>query len=256
MAEPNRLLETSSACADAFSLLSLFTQLPTKELFDGTADGTLADDVRAIAAEAALDNCLTAAALNAFDRLRAQIAAGEADYQAVRREHTRLFEHPERPAIRLYEGQFVFDRDPSHRGCKPKDRPRLFVNAAASDAAREYRAAGFHRVSERNVPEDSMYVEMEFVGALFLRRSAAIIEGDAARQRQAEDALAEFKYYHLDKWMDSFFQDCVEISSCGLYQAAGYFGMAVYRGLGNVALPGFTPRAVSNSRPAVYSRSA
>ena len=225
----------ATAMSDAFALLELLTQFPTKEAFGTFATGALGEDLRSIAHEAGFEGEALERAICQADDLRRECESGELGYEDIRREYTRLFDHPERPAVYLYEGQFLFDEagEESSRSAAKQfpERPRTFVNPAALDAEREYKNAGMVRSSDMNVPGDTMFTEMAFMAELFYRRSAALVAKDEVACAAVDAQIEEFKHFHLDKWMDLFYRRCEERSSASLYKMVGAFGQAVYAAL-------------------------
>lgn len=239
----------AAALSDAFSILALLTQYPTADVAEGLASGALGDDMAAIAADLGLDG----------EAVRAACAplcgtdAGEL-LSRMRVAYTALFNHPERPLVPLYEGQYRYDREEAPHLAGGDDtreassarsgegeagpvsrrkrgavdaRPRLFVNPASLDALREYRAARVAPEDERQLPADAMPVEMEFCSLLCLRLSRALLEEDGEGAAAARGALDEFFRIHLAKWMSGFYGDCARMAPCEAYRAMGVFGAAV-----------------------------
>ena len=225
----------TTAMSDAIALLELLTQFPRKDIFAETDAHALTSDLRSISEEADLAGESLSRVFAEAEALEQSFDSESLDYEILRREHTRLFDHPEHPAVFLYESQFLFQEQlesgSREAAAKQAERPRSFVNAAALDAEREYRQAGLERRLEMNVPADTMYTEMAFMSTLFYRRSEALVNGDAQAIEAIDAQIAEFKHYHLDKWMDAFYRRCEEESSVSLYRMLGAFGQAVYAAL-------------------------
>ena len=240
----NEVLE-AAVLSDAFGILTLLTQFPTQEVAEGLASGALGDDMAEVARELGLDG---AAVRAACEPLRGADATGL--LQDMRIAYTALFNHPEKPLVPLYEGQYRYDREeaPNEEGAgsgrggagesgresrkkrgavRVDARPRLFVNPASLDALREYRAAGMAPQDERQMPPDAMPVQMEFCSLLCLRLSQALLQGDEAAAAEVRRALGEFSKIHLAKWMRGFYGDCARTTPCEAYRAMGVFGTAV-----------------------------
>lgn len=222
-----------SALADAYGMLALLTQFPSEEVRTGLANGTLAEDALAILFEAGVPGGDRRVA-NLATVLEAASREAESDdaLSLIRREYTRLFNRPDKPALCIYEELFLHVRkrrlvDPNYEREHDKE-PRTFVNNASFDAERIYKKAGILRTKEISAPSDSMFVEMEFTQTLFTRLAKAALEEDAALRDETIEIFAEFKRLHLDKWMKLFYEDCAAESSLAFFGAMGCFGAIVY----------------------------
>lgn len=209
--------------ADAFSLLALLTSYPTLAVAEGAASGALAKDMASLCTELGIDGASVCTGETA-DSVEIDPSSV---YDALRRDYTRLFNHPEHPLVPLYEEQFLFDQREGASQPAESARPRLFVNPASSDALREYRAAGLAPTDERALPADAMPVQMEFMAQLFLRQAEALMRDDATAAAAAQKAQSEFARMHLGKWMRNFFTQCSVHSTCAAYRAMGQFGSSV-----------------------------
>lgn len=223
-----------TARADAFTLLEMLTSFPEPALLQAAVDGSLAADMDAICLEGEIEGAGAADALRVL-----QGQDGEGGFATARREYTQLFNHPERPQVQLYEGQFLYEAQRGEdelpaAGGKGGDaaRPRLFVNPASLDMLRELRQAGLQQISDRAMPADAMPVQMGFAAQLCARQAQAIIGGDESAYAAAAEAFAELRLYHLDKWMAPFFEAVGRHASHPLYRAVACFGVAVYEALG------------------------
>ncbi|WP_139652929.1 TorD/DmsD family molecular chaperone [Raoultibacter phocaeensis] len=217
-----------TALSDYLSLLALLVQFPTKELEGGLAEGTLHEDFLAVGREAGLSG---SAFDTAVDRLRAASHEVRCDHEAmhaIRCEYTRLFNHPDHPAVKLFEGVFLDDE--RMREGKPGTGARLFVNPAALDAERCYRKAGLKKSTAMNLPADSMSTELEFLAHLHAESARAIAEENDALLGETETLLEEFTRLHVEKWFLRFFERCAEESRCSLYDAVGMMGIALFGG--------------------------
>lgn len=198
--------------ADAASLTSLmldFTRID--EVVAGLAEGTLQADLTAIADECArchggrFDEASRERVLPKVGELTEEVARWNGDLMAfaqqVRREHTRLFDHPDRPALPYYEGAFI-NRRYLLAGRDAPDESVLFINRAANDADRQYRKAGLRRDAKQNIPGDCMVTEMAFLGYLL---TEALSSGEDA-------ALREFMRLHMRPWAHDFFASLAQES--------------------------------------------
>ena len=215
----------STAAADLCSLLALLLQFPTEKTVGGLADGTLRDDIAVIAEELGAKEGPVVEALSLLDRLRTDLAEGATSIVEARREYTRLFNHPDGPAVPLYEGVFI-DTERVREG-KRSTGARLFVNPAALDAERCYRQAGLKRASDVNIPADCMSTELEFMAYLSMLEAQALVEQNATRVAEAAAWIGEFNRLHVEKWFSRFFERCAEESAHDLYRALGMLGRLV-----------------------------
>lgn len=218
-------LVRETALADGYALVALLLQFPDASWFSRLSDESLGRDVEAIARELSLDRAVTSRARAELAELAASLTAGSSSLADARREYTRLFNHPDHPAIPLFEGVFL-DEERVRAG-KPKTGARLFVNPAALDAERCYRQAGFKRSSDANVSADCISTELEFAARLHSERACALRDGDGEAKAAASERLAEFERIHATKWFACFFARCAEESAHPLYRAVGRFGTAL-----------------------------
>lgn len=217
-----------AAAADAYGLLTLLTQFPAEDAACGTANGAIASDMMEILHELGLGK---------EDQRLAELRRAIEDLSAtpyaladLRREYTRLFNHPDKPVIFMYEALYLYAKRHGEENVElSSDKaPRMFVNSAALDAERCYKSSGLGVSSGTQFPPDSMYVEMEYTSKLFERIAKYTLEKSPEPRRAAQERLEEFARIHLDKWMKSFYRDCAAKSSCALYRAVGVFGRLVY----------------------------
>lgn len=222
-----------SALADAYGMLALLTQFPTEDVRVGLSDSSLGEDMLAILFEAGVpgeDPRVAELAVLLEDA--ACEAASQDALPLIRREYTRLFNHPDAPALCIYEELFLHVRkrrleNPNYEREHDKE-PRTFVNNASYDAERIYKKAGIVRTKEISAPSDSMFVEMEFVQTLFARLAKAALEGDETLRSDTLEHLLEFKRIHLDKWMRLFYEDCAAESPLAYFGVTGSFGVIAY----------------------------
>jgi TorA maturation chaperone TorD len=238
---PNAIQE-QVAYADTCRLLALFLQIPNQELFSGLGSSRVRDDMEAIFFELGWERQEFQPILEVFNRIAADIQEGKDTLSELRSEYTRLFNHPKKPVVLLYEGAFLEGEAPSkvspphvskNKAIAPKFQKELgkleassllFVNRAALDAERCYRQAGLKRAADMNVPADCMYTEMAFMDFLHTQKAKALLEDDQTRITEIDAHLAEFTHLHLKKWAKVFFRKCQDESRHKLYQATGTLG--------------------------------
>ena len=214
-----------TAIADLYALLALLLQYPTGETMEGLRNGTVKEDLRAIVDEAGFNENDCAAAFADLDELQHALESGSTDLACVRRERTRLFDHPDHPVVKFYEGVFI-DDERIKAGLRSTGA-RLFVNPAALDAERCYRKAGVKRSSDINIPADCITTELEFMAHLHAMKAMALLENDGATSQDAQALMEEFVNLHVAKWFSRFFERCVEESPHALYRAVGTLGRAL-----------------------------
>jgi TorA maturation chaperone TorD len=241
--------ESHIARADLFQLLALFFHLPSPELTRALIDGSVAADVGQILGE--LDFCEHSPEHSSERESVLQLAtafevgdlAEEQLLRQLRAEYTRLFTHPERPVIGIYESLFLYELQ-GRKG----ERPVLFINAAALDAERLYREAGLARSTAFNESGDHVATQLEFAGFLLRQRAHLIMAGAAKAERAAgsegpeqetqntkdmQDAqnvqdmqhnsalCEEFWARHLSKWLLPFGERIIAEAEHPVYRAVG-----------------------------------
>jgi TorA maturation chaperone TorD len=202
-----------------YQILSIFLQLPTKDLTAGLLDGTVAEDILSILEELGFSQEDLAGLENDFKTIRETASSVEDCMTELRREYTRLFTHPKNPQIPYYETLFLYDPD------KDGAKPSLFISPAAMDAERCYKKAGMARSAEINEPGDHIATEMEFMMHIYRLLAQGINEKDEEKQATAREGIREFTELHLRKWAYAFFEKCAELSENPAYQGIGKAGM-------------------------------
>jgi TorA maturation chaperone TorD len=162
-------------------------------------------------------------------RLLAQRDSGDIPtFSEVRSEYTRLFDHPDMPAVQRCEGLFrFFEKHPGQRSYE--GAPRRFINPAALDAERCYKKAGFKRSAALNEPADTISTELEFMHKLYEGKIEALVAGDGDAEAFADECIEEFVRIHGRKWWLAFFEAVTRESRIGFYRAVGLFGAAFMR---------------------------
>lgn len=211
------------AAADCFTLLAMLLQPPTAESVELLKHPELAEDFASISTELGIEESERLKVAKGLAMMSANLSQSDDALGIVRREYTRLFAHPKKPVIQLYEGVFI-DDELVNEG-KQSTYAFLFVNPAAKRAEEAYREAGFASVLKSKVPADCITTEMQFVEQLHIMAAKAIIEGDEGAAKEAEERLARFHAERTARWIPRFFERCVEESRIDLYSLLGKVGL-------------------------------
>lgn len=211
----------AGAASDMYQLLTLLLHPPTEDIAAGILSGSLAQDVAAILAELGFSDSGTG-------KLKMKPAARQGEgrekgelWTAMRREYTRLFNHPQKPAVDIYETLFLVQPDEEGRS-----DAILFVSPAALDAERCYKKAGLTRAKAMNEPPDHMATELEFMMYLHLQQAKALLEDNQEELAQSNEQIKEFSDLHLKKWAVPFFERCAAASESTVYRTMGQIGSA------------------------------
>ncbi len=211
-------IQTAIAASDLYQLLAMSLQLPTKEITAGLLDGSLAEDVLAIFDELRFPTHVQEDLQSAFSHIQQESKSPEELLSDLRKEYTRLFTHPQKSQIDIYESLFLFNPQESN------EKPSLFISPAALDAERCYKKAGVVRSKEVNEPGDHMATEMEFMMFLYLQKAKALQEGNQAEAERREGEIREFYEIHLQKWAKEFFGRCTVLGKHAFFKAVGQIG--------------------------------
>ena len=219
-------LEHHTALSDYYALVRLLLQIPASDVVESVKEGLLADDYRVIAREAGLDSASIAEVLDQLTQVQQELTKAEHSVSFVRREYTRLFTHPQKPQIPLYEGVFL-DLELERAG-KASTQARLFVNPAAVDAEKLYRAGGLVCNSkDERIPADCITTELAFLEHLHKHVAAAALTDDQSAMTQTFSLIIDFHEHHVSKWIPRFFERCEEESGIEYYRAVGRMGRAL-----------------------------
>lgn len=214
------------AASDMFQLLSVFMHLPKKEMATGLLDGSIAEDVTTIFRELGFKRENTRTIEDAFIKIKECGKNEEELLSELRQEYTRLFNHPKKPAIPIYEALFRYQPDKDDEA-----RPLLFVSPAALDAERCYKKAGLKLSKAVNESGDHMGIEMEFMMYLYLQKAKAIQENDEGELARRDEEIEEFNRLHLKRWAVEFFEQCKTTSKSKVYSTVGEIGSLFLTGL-------------------------
>ncbi len=207
------------AASDMYRLLFLSLHFPTEELASGLLDGRFSHDVMSIFEELDFPTQECGAIRTQLDALRGDEKNKEKLLTALRREYTRLFTHPKKPAIAIYETTFLYNPED-----ELQSRPSLFISPAARDAERCYKKAGLEMSREINEPADHIATQMEFMMYLYLQKAKSIRDGNREEGATRDDEIREFLQSHLQKWAKNFFDLCISSSQIDFYKAIGEIG--------------------------------
>lgn len=202
------------ARADAYRLASTFMSLPTPELAQAVADGSVAASIQEIMGILGIDETRTEEIVRGF-AVPAEQDPSEL-HRDMRRDYTRLFTNPEHPLVRIYESVF--------RDAGNSDTSNLvFISPTALDAERCYRENGLRMDPARSDSADHMGAELDFVGHLYDLLANEADDGSTSA------ALDEFMRKHLLAWGISFFEQVERLALTGVYRSIGAFGATLLR---------------------------
>ncbi|ACV22809.1 Uncharacterized component of anaerobic dehydrogenases [Slackia heliotrinireducens] len=211
MSEPIVELQVKS---DAYRLISLFLHLPTKELWAGVADGSVAADAQAIVSELGMGEDAVAD--------MAGFADAGVSLDGLRADYTALYTSPSGPKVPIYEAIFR-DRDDF-------DTSKLtFISPNALSAERFYRSYGLKMGGTDNNSADHMAAECEFASFLLAEQASAVEACDAARALKAAETWSDFQVRHLAKWSEAFFGRSLEAARTPAYRAVAKLGALLSR---------------------------
>ncbi|TWH59999.1 putative component of anaerobic dehydrogenases [Desulfitobacterium sp. LBE] len=197
--------------SDFFQLLSISLRLPNHELAQAFLDGSYGRDALYILEELSCTQEEIASVREALKNL----ASTEEDVTAfliqMRREYTRLFDDPKKPAVSIYETLFVHNSE-------DKGGVMLFMSPAALDAERCYKSAGVSLVKQSAEPADHMATELEFMMYLYAKKGKALQEESAEELAVLEKQIKEFTDLHLHKWCRAFFDKLACEAGLTFYQ--------------------------------------
>lgn len=203
----NELFSRQTALADLGRLLAMFFRLPTLKLTEGLSGGALQEDLQAIAGELGADQ----SSLAPLAEYRG--AGGRQLLHELRQEYTRLFTHPENPALRCHEYLFLHGDG--------KEAPLLHINPAALSAREAYLEAGFCPTGGHE-SADHISCELEFAACLLYQIAKAEKEG--ADPVPWQKRAGSFRKIHLARWGSAFFAACGEKSALPFYKVVGALG--------------------------------
>ena len=213
-----------TALGDLCGVMAVMLDYKTlAQVCDGLSSGALIEDVKAIFSELDIADPRAEDVVRSLEALRDDIASDVLSFVALRPEYTRLFNHPDKPALPYYEGAFINRRSVA-QGREEPDHDLLFINQAACDADRQYKRAGVKRSLDENIPGDCMTTEMAFMQHLLGLKTCAVLDGDEQTETEIDGWLHEFMRLHLRVWMGDFFKGLNEASSQRYFQTVSLLG--------------------------------
>ncbi len=216
-----RIIVKHTAMADLCNILSFLLQVPTIESASAICTESMSHDFRAITSELGIDHDVSSIE-RGLDDVHNRLSGTDDALNLLRREYTRLFNHPKHPLIQLYEGVFI-DSELVSQG-KESTHACLFINPAAVDAERYYARVGFVCSSGMRVPPDCITTQLQFLGILHSLIAVRAQSGEEESCRQVCSLLCEFWDDHPSNWFDSFFNKCSLLSNEPLYRLVGNMG--------------------------------
>jgi len=221
------------ATSDFYQLLSVSLQWPSGELARAILDGSFREDGLSILAELGCGEKELQAARAALAGLDGEAHDVNVLLTSLRREYTRLFNHPEQPVLELYESVFL-----SRHNGEPEVK-EAFVNPVAADVERCFREAGL--VIKSREPADHLVAELEFMMYLYGNLGKARQEGQVEEADRIEGQIQAFVAQHLGKWCQAFFDRLEAQAQLPFYRAVGAVAQSGLRKVlpGPDALQGF-----------------
>ncbi|KTE92433.1 dehydrogenase [Desulfitobacterium hafniense] len=213
-------IQKSIAASDMYQLLAIALQLPTQELAEGVLSGSLAEDVLSIYQELGFSNETIEKTGTKFAEIKNSNITKEELLTELRQEYTRLFTHPKKSEIEIYETLFRYVPE------EGEGKPSLFISPAALDAERCYKKADLVRAKEVNEPGDHMATEMEFMMFLYLEKAKALQEDNQEQVARRAAQIKEFNELHLQRWAKPFFEKMTAVSHSTFYRIIGEMGSA------------------------------
>lgn len=211
-------IQKSIAASDMHQILAIALQLPTQELAEGVFNGSLAEDVLSICQELGFSNEMIEKSGTKFAEIKNSNITKEELLTELRQEYTRLFTHPKKSEIEIYETLFRYVPE------EGEGKPSLFISLAALDAERCYKKAGLVKAKEINEPGDHMATEMEFMMFLYLEKAKALQDDNQEEVARREAEIKEFNELHLQRWAKSFFEKMMTVSHSVFYRVLGEIG--------------------------------
>ena len=178
-----------------------FVQEPDEELLSLLAADEAAEAVELFAADG------TGLASLAKTLRALQSKRGNAEFiDAVRAEYTRMFIGPQKIVAPFWESVYL---DP---------RELLFLESTA-DVRKRYEAEGYRVDTGVHEAEDSLALQLDFIGQLAQRTLQALCAGDRDEYARLLDAQLAFERDHMLTWLPQFAQRAQNAPTAHLYPA-------------------------------------
>lgn len=184
------------ATSDFYQLLSLSVQWPGREFGEALLDGSYQNDATDILKELGCEQSEILEIEDMLKTLKNSVADKKKFLIELAREYTRLFNHPEKPVINIYESMFLHESDKN---------VAMFINPVALDVERCYKEAGVYLQNASKEPADHMAAELEFMMYLYANKGLALKEQNREKLSQIEENIDEFEKLHFSKWAVPFF---------------------------------------------------
>lgn len=178
-----------------------FVQEPDEELLSLLAADEAVDAVELFAADG------TGLAALAKTLRALQSKRSDAEFaDAVRAEYTRMFIGPQKIVAPFWESVYL---DP---------RELLFLESTA-DVRKRYEAEGYRVGTGVHEAEDSLALQLDFIGQLAQRTLQALRQGDHGEYARLLDAQLSFERDHMLTWLPQFAQRAQNAPTAHLYPA-------------------------------------
>ena len=209
--------------SDFFQFLSTSLRLPNHELAKAILDGSYGQDAISILGELACSLGDITKVQETFKGFTSHEEEETPFLIQMRREYTRLFDDPKKPAVNIYETLFL------HNPEGGSQEVTLFISQAALDVERCYNKAGVCLLKQSAEPADHMATELEFMMYLYAKKGKALQGHDIEEIEKFEGMIKEFADLHLNKWCWDFFNKLESETDFEPYQALCHIGKAGLR---------------------------
>lgn len=207
------------ATSDFYQLLSCSLQYPSEELAEALLEGSFKEDSLAILHDISCNENDILAAGALFKRLEEETENKQCLFEDMRKEYTRLFNHPKEPSIFIYESFFHHNLTQDH-----ENPPMFFLSPTALDVERCYSDSGVQLKNQSGEPPDYMPTELEFMMYLYGNKGRALLDGGYKKAENIEQHIEQFEKQHLCKWGYAFFDRLYKESEIVPYKAIALVG--------------------------------
>jgi TorA maturation chaperone TorD len=197
------------ASSDFYQLLSLSMVTPTTEMGNALIEGRYRQDVIGILNDLTCQKQIINQLEDEFGVLEENLGDIDILLPTMRKEYTRLFNHPETPRISIYETLFL---------SSSIDEVMLFASPEALDAERCYQEAGIQLVAKYHEPADYLCTELEFMMYLYRQKGMALYENDIEQLTKIQQQIDYFEKQHIWNWVPKFFENVEKESELQIYQ--------------------------------------
>lgn len=219
VAEQQKEMNLAFATSDFYQLLSCSLQYPSEELAEALLEGSFKEDSLAILHDISCNENDILAVGALFNMLEAETENKQSLFEDMRKEYTRLFNHPKKPSIFIYESFFHQNLTQDH-----ENPTMLFLSPTALDVERCYSDSGVQLKNKSGEPPDYMPTELEFMMYLYGNKGRAILDGAFEKVKNNEQHIEQFEKQHLCKWGYAFFDRLYKESEVVSYKAIALVG--------------------------------